>query len=251
MPQKLPPDFLAKLKAITGKRPKTVIDHILKHGSITTEQLKNVYGYNHPPRAIRDVKEQGIPLDKFSVIGSDGRTIAAYRFADPTQARGASHAGRKQFPRAFKEGLLVRDKSKCGICLAIHEGRLLQIDHRVPYEVAGDAAGALDPEEFMLACGSCNRAKSWSCEHCQNWTKTRDPDICETCYWAHPEKYSHIAMQDIRRLDIVWTGGEVVDHDQILKLAESAGEPLPEHVKRVLRERVQNAGPKAKKRNSN
>ena len=51
----------------------TVIDHILRHGFITTQDLKDNYGYNHPPRAVRDVKEHGIPTEMFRVKGSDGR----------------------------------------------------------------------------------------------------------------------------------------------------------------------------------
>jgi hypothetical protein len=77
---KLPSDFVKRCKSVTAKRPKTVIDHMLKHGFITTEQLKDDYGYNHPPRAVRDVKEHGIPIEMFRVEGRDGRKIAAYRF---------------------------------------------------------------------------------------------------------------------------------------------------------------------------
>ena len=44
--------------------------------------------------------------------------------------------------------------------------RVLQIDHRVPYEVGGDdKSETLNPDDFMLLSGSANRAKSWSCEH--------------------------------------------------------------------------------------
>jgi hypothetical protein len=56
-------EFLDLLKSVTAKRPKTVIDHILQYGFITTEDFKNKYGYNHPPRAVRDVKEYGIPIE--------------------------------------------------------------------------------------------------------------------------------------------------------------------------------------------
>lgn len=56
----LPPEFIARCEAVTAKRPRTVIDHILTHGYVTTEELKEQYGYNHPPRAARDVREQGI-----------------------------------------------------------------------------------------------------------------------------------------------------------------------------------------------
>lgn len=82
----LPKDFIALCHSVTAKRPKTVIDHILEHGFITTEELKETYGYNHPPRAVRDVREHGIPVETFRVTGSDGRKIAAYRFGDVTSA---------------------------------------------------------------------------------------------------------------------------------------------------------------------
>lgn len=64
--------FRAQLEAVTAKRARIVIDHILEHGYITTEELKNKYGYNHPPRAARDVREEGIPLETFKVVGSMG-----------------------------------------------------------------------------------------------------------------------------------------------------------------------------------
>ena len=87
MAEKLPKDFLNRLKAVTGKRPKTVIDHILAHGQITTEDLKDIYGYSHPPRAVKDVTDLGIPIERFKAKGKDGRTIAAYRFGDQSNLR--------------------------------------------------------------------------------------------------------------------------------------------------------------------
>ena len=45
----------------------------------------------------------------------------------------------------------------------------LQIDHRVPFEVAGDSDGELNPDDFMLLSPSANREKDWACEHCPNW----------------------------------------------------------------------------------
>ena len=51
-----------------------------------------------------------------------------------------------------------------------HIERYLQIDHRIPYEVAGEEIGdERNPEKFMLLSGSAQRQKSWSCEHCQNY----------------------------------------------------------------------------------
>ena len=75
------------LEKISNKRARIVIEHILENGFITTEQLEKQYGYNHPPRAARDVRESGIPLETFRVKDSAGRIIAAYRFGDLNQVR--------------------------------------------------------------------------------------------------------------------------------------------------------------------
>ncbi len=73
MPE-IPKDFLDFCHSVTAKRPKTVIDHILAHGFITTEELKDQYGYNHPPRAVRDAREHGVPIETFRVSGPVKRT---------------------------------------------------------------------------------------------------------------------------------------------------------------------------------
>lgn len=53
--EEYPEEFLKLLQAVTNKRARIVIDHILEHGFVTTEELKTKYGYDHPPRAARDV----------------------------------------------------------------------------------------------------------------------------------------------------------------------------------------------------
>jgi hypothetical protein len=146
----LPEPFLRKLESVTNKRAKVVIDHILEHGFITTEELEKQYGYNHPPRAARDVREQGIPL-----------------------------------------------------------------------------------ETFRLLCAACNRAKSWSCEHCPNW-KTKAPVICKQCYWAFPHEYTHIALREIRRTDIIWDEGEMEIYNELKEAAKKASSLIPDHVKRIV-----------------
>lgn len=88
--QDLPPEFLARLGEIKGKRAKIVVNHILAHGFITTEELKDTYNYTHPPRAVRDVREQGIPIEQFQVKDASGRNIAAYRFGNPSEVRKTS-----------------------------------------------------------------------------------------------------------------------------------------------------------------
>lgn len=229
-----PPDFLKLLNSVDAKRPKTVIDHILKHGQITTEELKNTYGYNHPPRAIRDVREQGIPIIMFRVTGTDGRKIAAYKFGNPSDVRATQLSGRTAFSSNLKNALLEKYGARCNIYLEPFPVRELQIDHRVPFEIAGDNDTAADDiAEYMLLSASANRAKSWSCENCPNWQK-KIIATCKSCYWAYPESYTHIATRDIRRLDLLWSGEEVADYDLLVKEAAKVKEDTPEYVKNVL-----------------
>lgn len=231
----LPPEFLAKLQSITAKRAKTVIDHILAHGFITTEELSEKYGYDHAPRAARDVRELGIPLETFKVTAANGRKIAAYRFGDPSKVRAGRTGGRRAWPKDFKNALITHDGCRCAICNTDYEARYLQIDHRVPYEISGDHADDLAVDDFMLVCGSCNRAKSWSCEHCSNWIEAHDSSVCCTCYWASPSGYLHVALRLIRRLDVTWTESEVQQYERLRELAQVAEQELPEFVKGVLR----------------
>src|SRR5579872_2553597 len=127
MAKTYPQKFLKKLKSVTAKRARTVIEHILAHGQITTDELKTIYGYNHPPRAIRDVKEQGIPIEMVRVKGPDGRSISSYVFGDPSAVERHKRGGRQAFPKQFKADLLIRYGTRCAICSAQLESRYLQI----------------------------------------------------------------------------------------------------------------------------
>lgn len=231
----LPKEFVRLCRKVTAKRPRTVIDHILKHGFITTQELKDKYGYNHPPRAVRDVKENGIPIETFRVEGADGRKIAAYRFGDPSKSRFGRLIGRTAFTKKLKQALIEKHGSRCAVYLEPFGEGELQIDHRIPFEVAGDlAAGKQKPKDFMLLCGSANRAKSWSCEHCANWLERKNSNICRSCYWAYPEHYTHIAMRPARRLDIMWTGAEVDVYEKLKKKTESLQQEMPAYVKKII-----------------
>jgi hypothetical protein len=212
-----------------------VIDHILKHGFITAQELKDTYGYNHPPRAVRDVKENGIPIEMFRVTGGDGRKIAVYRFGDPKKTRFGRQAGRTAFAKDLKQKLVALQGARCAIYMESFPQTELQIDHRVPFEVAGDVREvATKPEDYMLLCGSANRAKSWSCEHCLNWLELRKPEICHDCYWAYPDNYTHVAMQAVRRADIIWSGLEIETYERLKKRTEELQKHIPAYVKELV-----------------
>lgn len=230
------PRILELCEKVTAKRPRTVIDFILKHGQVTTDDLLEL-GYAHAPRAARDVREQGVPLETISVTSEkSGRRMAAYVFGDPSQIKAGRIGGRKAFSKPFKEKLLAHYGSREAFTNEVLDGRYLQIDHRVPYEVAGDGAQHEgDPAEYMLLDASSQRAKSWSCEACENWKAIQDESICRACLWAFPENYSHIAMKQVRRVDVQWQDDEVAVFDALKARADTEGTTVALLIKSLAR----------------
>lgn len=236
--KKYPKSFLDKLNAVTAKRPKTVIQHILEHGFVTTEELEQLYGYKHAPRAARDVRELGIPLEMYRVKSSDGRSIGAYRFGDPASAGNAvsKTAGRTALSKALKKALVEKFGAKCFIYLQPMDEKVLQVDHRIPYEIGGEQDES-DLDCFMLLCPSANRAKSWTCEHCPNW-ENKNVEFCMKCFWAHPENYSHIAGKEQRQIIITFTGDEIEDYNKLVGLVgvENAEKTIKEMIEKFIGE---------------
>lgn len=194
----------------------------MQYGYVTTEELQTLYGYDHPPRAARDVRENGVPLETYRITSDrTGRQIGAYRFGDPSQIKHGRIGGRKAFSKTFRDKLVARYDSREGITGEQLDSRYLQIDHRVPFEISGDESyNEQDVEEFMLLDASSQRAKSWSCEQCSNWNLERDETVCRSCFWAFPENYTHVAGEQVRRVDIEWRGAEVDEFEKLRIRAE-------------------------------
>lgn len=217
-----------------SKRAAQARDHLLQFGTLTTEQL-SAMGYVHPPRAIGDLQDAGATIERRTVRSSEGKRIAEYTLvAEVTAGR----AGRVNLPKAFREELNRLNGNHCAICNGIFENRELQADHRIPFRIAGDKA-ELDFDDFMPLCASDNRSKSWSCENCPNWDE-QSQAICGTCFWAHPEKYLHVATRMERRVDLIY------QDEAVVKIDRFAASLLPEDtlsaaVKRILDERLDDA----------
>jgi hypothetical protein len=230
----IPAALLKRIQEVQAKRPKTVLEHILAKGHITTEELKDQYGYNHPPRAARDVREHGILLETFRVTGGDGRKIAAYRL-NLNGPAATGKTGRQAFPKKLKIALLEKFGSVCAVCCGTFDPTFLQVDHRVPYEVGGDSGGE-NPEAYMLVCASCNRSKSWACEHCENWKTKEDAKVCKSCYWSSPTNYSHVALVNIRRADITWSGDDVKFYEKLKAVCAKENVAIQDGVRKLIRD---------------
>ena len=92
-----------------------------------------------------------------------------------------------------------------------------------------------DIEQYMLLCPSANRAKSWTCEHCVNWTK-KEPAFCVKCYWAHPEDYAHVAGKQQKAICVVFTGDEIQDYNRLIEIAGIT--EAQKTIKRLIRDFV-------------
>lgn len=229
-----PDDFVEQLNSVDSKRGNIVIDEIIETGWVSTRELSEDYGYDHAPRAPRDVREEGVPLETFYPTEYSDR-VGAYRF--DLEAFGKDrHRGRTNFPDSFKKELIGEQGEQCAICQHEFEEQYLQIDHRVPYLVGGDPREKRRVENYMLVCKSCNRSKSWGCEHCENGTQTKDEEICKECYWASPESHSHVAMREERRIDIVWTGENIDLFEELRERARSNGVSVQEYIKNQVAE---------------
>ncbi len=234
--KKTDPRILSLCENVTKKCSRIMIGHILKHGYITTEELREIYGYHHPPRVARYVREEGVPLETFRIKSNwTGRKIAAYKFDDPAKIKRGRIGRRKAFPKAFKDALVERYGEFDALTAQPTDARYLQIDHRIPYEIAGDSEHDEDNlEAYMLLDASNQRAKAWSCEHCRNWTGLLDEDTCRTCYWVFPEGHTHVAMVEARRADLRWDDDEVASYDRLSEEAKKEDISVSTLIKRKL-----------------
>ncbi|MFD0317295.1 HNH endonuclease [Streptomyces flavalbus] len=217
-------EFVAWVRSLQfSRRAQRALEHILEHGSVTTAELNDM-GYDHPPRAIGDIKDAGVTVVK-EMVTVDGRRMARYALQDQVNSD-ASGVGRKTLSKRFREDLYALHDHKCAVCGGSYTSRELQADHRIPFRIAGDSRELL-LDEFMPLCASCNRAKSWTCENCPNW-EPRDKQTCASCLWSSPNTYDHIAGKPERRMAITFQGDHVHLYDQASAAAATAGVPVEE-----------------------
>lgn len=219
-----------------SKRAANVLKIMLDKGSISTDEI-NALGYNHPPRAIGDVRDCGIPVVTGKGVSKSGQQMAVYSLGAAVDIQEGRVGGRSALPKRFKVALIERYGSRDCINGACLDERVLQIDHRVPYRIDGDAGlSNHDVEAYMLLDASNQRAKSWSCESCPNMAPaSRIPAVCRRCFWAYPEDYDHIATQQLRRTDISWQGEDVAVHDHLRDMAAEQGVTVAELLRQLAR----------------
>lgn len=217
-----------------SKRGRVLLNSILQNGSVTTEELEAV-GYRDAASAARDVRDAGIPLVTGEARSSTGGRTGRYTLGRAEDIVEGRFNGRTIIPKRVKEGVLARYGCVDWLTGAAMPATALTVDHRVPFRVLGDPEiPDWRVDELMPLDRSSQRSKSWACEACENY-KIRKPDICRKCFWAFPEAYQHIAMEPLRRTDLVWRGSDVALHDRMKARAEAEGVTMPELLLRLAR----------------
>lgn len=227
-------EYIELVLNVCSSRAAYVINHILEHGSISSEDIRNE-GYVHGARAVGDVRDNGIPLVTKSTKSTDNRTIAEYFLGSAKDIKRHKFGGRIAFPASLKQQLIDRDGLICQVSKQELPESELQIDHRIPYYLSGDIKGERDPADFMLLSRSMQRAKSWDCEHCPNLFHHFQIDNCRSCYWAYPDAYTHAAMKEVRRLSITWQGDEVASFDTMKEVCQQQMVTPQSFVKGMIR----------------
>lgn len=198
-----------------GKRPKIVLEQILKNGKVSTEELRQL-GYTHPPRAASDLKEAGVRIKTKYTIHPDNKHKMGYYVLDENQ-KVDFHKGRSAFPKQFKEEMFNKYGLKCNITGLSLPKNALQIDHRVPI-ITESEADELNTNDFQLLSASAQRSKSFSCERCEISTKGK----CKSCYWAYPEKYTHIAGENLRIVTLAFDKDKMDAYNFLVQTARTA-----------------------------
>jgi hypothetical protein len=80
-----------------------------------------------------------------------------------------------------------------------------------------------------------------------NWLELRKPEICRECYWAYPDNYTHVAMQAVRRTDIIWWGPEIDTYERLKKRTAELQRNIPGYVKELIDAHLKSAQPQGTK----
>ncbi len=226
-------EYIDQVLKVCSSRAAFVLGEILQHGEISSETIRN-QGFIHGARAVGDVRDNGIPLTTLKTKSNDGRSIARYVLGSASEIKRHKFGGRVAFPTRLKADLIAEFGEICAISKQELPVSELQIDHRIPYYIAGDINSERNIDEFMLLSRSMQRSKSWACESCENIKSHFDVSICKTCYWAFPETYDHIAMKRERRIDIIFLEDEIDAFERLKLLAKEKSQSMQKTLLNIL-----------------
>lgn len=224
-------------------RERAVVDAIKDHGYFIKYDL-NGKGLDEAqgPRAIKDVEERGIPIERMSRIKvpQSKRPIARYAFGDTNKIDENRRLGRQTYVYSLKNKMIAVFGPYCVFCGRKLDPSELQIDHKLPVKYFGElpVKERDDVNNYQLVCKRCNKQKEKAIEYgcAKICFKSGNEEVIKSCYWYDPINYTHICMKPSRELQLVFNGEEQVEvFNNIASKAQKDGLSVQSEAIKLLR----------------
>ncbi|MDF5707466.1 MAG: hypothetical protein PUP90_07215 [Nostoc sp. S4] len=59
-----------------------------------------------------------------------------------------------------------------------------------------------------------------------------------SCYWAYPESYTHIAMRQVRRIDLIWQEENIDIYERLKQQAVNLNKEIPQLIKEIIEQEI-------------
>lgn len=222
-------------------RGRKAIDALKENGIVTKYDLIRAgIAPSQTARAIRDLKDHGIPIQALSRIKTpeSSNPVVRYTFGDRRDIHSEWQDGRRLVPKGMKEKLIRVYGARCAYCGEKLEPRKLQVDHRLPVKYFGELSQKekRNPQNYLLLCPECNRKKAEAVDEgcAKTCYKTDDMSIIKSCYWYDPINYTHVCMKPVRKLEIKWDESDVDNYEALAKEAKKHGLSPQDLVKSMI-----------------
>lgn len=223
-------------------RAKAAADLLLEKGTITKFDFEDK-GISPAvgPRAVMDLKEHGIPIDKPGRVHvpQSQRAVVQYKLGKLADLKPKEKYGRLVPPTNLKKRLIEKYGPYCVFCGEKLPAKWLQIDHKLPVKYFGELPSEeiTKLDNYQLVCGRCNRLKAEAIDKgcAKTCFKTHDMKVIKSCYWYDPKHYTHVCGRKEGRLSLMFVGDkEIEEYNKIKSIAESEGKTPEEVIKEAV-----------------
>lgn len=223
-------------------RGRKAIDALKQNGVVTKYDLIRAgIAPTQTARAIRDLKDHGIPIQALSRVKTpeSKNPVVRYTFGERRDIHPEWQNGRRLVPAGMKGKLIRIYGSRCAYCGEKLEPRKLQVDHRLPVKYFGELNEKEkgNPQNYLLLCPECNRKKAEAVDEgcAKTCYKTDDMSIIKSCYWYDPINYTHVCMKPVGKLEVKWNEDDIDEYKALMKTAKKRGISPQEVVKQLVK----------------
>lgn len=221
-------------------RAKAAADLLMEKGVITKYDFEETHvPVSQAPRAIRDLKDHGIPIEtlrKISVPQAKTK-VNRYTLGSIDNINTSMRYGRMYDPTGMKEKLAKLHGDVCVFCGKKLTAKDRELDHKLPVNIFGDLSPVerLNPDNYQLVCRGCNRLKREATSHGAFDDQREGMDIVKQNYWYDPVQYRKNRDDRLYAHNvIVWnTSKDIQAYKQISQYAKDSSKSFQEALKDI------------------